>query len=377
MRGMSRSFVVAALFLAACDASSGPATPGRSDSGVFGGDAGERPVEDGGVAVDERCDDGLDNDLDGAVDEGCRCTAGDTQSCYLADPATEGVGACTSGTQTCAVSSEFPRWGACDGATGPSPEACFDGIDNDCDGLTDCEDSEDCGTCPIDCELTHDYGVELVGALGGAASLESCGPGCADLWVGRVGDNYWSGSCSIFEEEARVTVLTAGVITSATLERAKWDDYMRIHLNEAMVWSGPDGNFPPETGGACELGTSWDQNPGLDLTTHFSAAGEIRFRIRVSVTGGGEGFARIRLRYDPSTLIEERGWSDAACVAAARRIADGCTGTVTCTDGPTDGCVDVGGVVVCEGDVATALDEPPHPDLSRLCRRASVSLTDC
>lgn len=368
---------IAILFAACAPSSNDSSGTVRSDAGTDPGDAAHRSDGDAATPVEESCANGLDDDSDGAVDEGCNCTPESTQSCYLDDPATQGVGACSAGTQTCAVSSEFPRWGACEGAVGPTGEDCFDGIDNDCDGLTDCEDSADCSACPIDCELTHDYGIELVGALGGAATLESCGSGCADLWVGQVGDNYWSGSCSIFEEEARITVLSPGAITSATLERAKWDDYMRIHLNETMVWSGPDGNFPPETGGACELGTSWDQNPGLDLTGHFAAAGEIRFRIRVSVTGGGEGFARIRLRYDPATLIEERGWTDPACVAAAGRIADGCTGTVTCTDGPSDGCIDAGGVVVCEGDVMDALDTPPHPDLSRLCRSASVHLTDC
>jgi hypothetical protein len=38
-------------------------------------------------------------------------------------------------------------WPSCD----PSPEVCSDGLDNDCDGLTDCDDVADCGIDPACC----------------------------------------------------------------------------------------------------------------------------------------------------------------------------------------------------------------------------------
>ena len=47
-------------------------------------------------------------------------------------PAAE-TGACQFGTKTCA----FGVWGSCEGAVFPQPEACGDGIDNDCDGVAD------------------------------------------------------------------------------------------------------------------------------------------------------------------------------------------------------------------------------------------------
>ncbi len=329
----------------------------------------------------EACGNDLDDDGDGETDEDCGCEPGTERACYVGAAVVRGVGACAEGRQVCDDSGEveFPEWEQCVGAVAPSPEGCFNGIDDDCDGLVDCRDEEDCDTCAGECDITHDYDVDFIEALDGAGLLESCGEGCADLWVGQIGDNYWGGDCQIFEQDARIDVLSAAGIRSATLERALWDDYMQIYLNGAMVWAGPNGNFPPETGGECELGTSWDTNPGTDLTANFAIEGEIHFRIRVSVTGGGEGYARIRILYDPGALVTDRGWSPDDCIATAQSIASGeCSGTVTCVDGPDDsGCIAVDGATVCEEDVAEWLDDSPVPGIGRLCRSVHVSLTGC
>ncbi len=65
---------------------------GEGRDGGGGGDAGA-PV----IRTDE-CGNGLDDDQNGRIDDGCPCGPGETQSCFSADYPSRGVGACSSGT---------------------------------------------------------------------------------------------------------------------------------------------------------------------------------------------------------------------------------------------------------------------------------------
>jgi LruC domain-containing protein len=71
-------------------------------------------------------------DCNGDLDPRCTCGHNDVQPCYTGAPATQGVGACVDGQQTC----DHGAWGPCLGQTLPSVESC-NGLDDDCDGEAD------------------------------------------------------------------------------------------------------------------------------------------------------------------------------------------------------------------------------------------------
>ncbi|MGC9043130.1 MAG: MopE-related protein [Myxococcota bacterium] len=103
----------------------------------------------GEIRPSEEICDGLDNDCDNAVDEGCSCINGQTRNCGL------NIGECRYGTQMCING----QWSICEGGVNPTPEIC-DNKDNDCDGQTDEEIVRNCGTNVGMCE----FGIQTCSA---------------------------------------------------------------------------------------------------------------------------------------------------------------------------------------------------------------------
>jgi conjugal transfer mating pair stabilization protein TraN len=132
---------------------------------------------------------------------------------------------------------------------------------------------------------------------GGNGNVTSCGIGCAYINVGAIGDNYWSGGCTHYNWSASFTILRPEAIKKVTVVRVIYDDQTRIFANENLVFTGGSG-----WGGNCELGTSWDESPGTDITAAFKnavAGGTVVIRQETIVGGDGEGYSLIKVEADP------------------------------------------------------------------------------
>lgn len=110
------------------------------------------------VASQEICETPFDDNCNGAVGEGCPCS--DTaRPCYPGDREKAGIGECSWGIQYCL--GEF--WGACEGYVLPTIELCGpdgtgNGLDNSCNGIIDdgcvCTEGETraCGSDVGECQ---------------------------------------------------------------------------------------------------------------------------------------------------------------------------------------------------------------------------------
>ncbi|EGR0468570.1 hypothetical protein FG064_16360 [Vibrio cholerae] len=229
--------------------------------------------------------------------------------------------------------------------------------------------------------ITHEYKVGVIKHKSGPTNLLPCGDGCMQIWIGTVGDNFWSGHCKIYEESMSLEVIQPHAITYAKLDRSKFDDYHQVYLNDVKIYNGPNANFPPETEGACELSKSWDTRPNVNITDSFrnvAPESEVRFKTRTSVTGGGEGYSALLVYYNLTELIYGDTWYDQDLIDKAykvkQQIGDGyCTGSIRCTDMPSldsSGCTTINGIKVCESNFKN--NPVDGLGISPFCRKIEV-----
>lgn len=224
--------------------------------------------------------------------------------------------------------------------------------------------------------LTHSYSTGIINYVSGQPNYQSCGDGCLYVWVGTVGDNYLSGQCTVYEEDTTFEVVNRDAIISVTIDSAVFDDYFQIVFNNNMLWTHTPGIFPPETPGGCERGTSWNIKPNVDITSAIknSPTNEINFKTRTSVTGEGEGYARIKILFDPNKIVNNDTWAGDEAFKTIEAINNGmCSShSYTCNSMPAlneSGCTEISGVKVCE----SYFQPGPVPGVSPLCTSVTVT----
>jgi hypothetical protein len=124
------------------------------------------------------------------------------------------------------------------------------------------------------------------------------------LIIGKRGANNWSGTCLIVDRTIDFMVSNLELIEYFVFNRAIFDDYMSVTINDNLIYVGPYGGDKLEvynskvdygTGkNSCELSTLWNQQNTVDMLQYIRQ-GKNTIKLRVIVSGTGQGSAEFLL----------------------------------------------------------------------------------
>lgn len=126
------------------------------------------------------------------------------------------------------------------------------------------------------------------------------------LTLGTVSNNYWSGSCAVFDRSTRFTIADVAQIKEFRLIEVGFDDWQLIEVNGNLIAVGPHGGdrldieagrvrYSATQTGKCELSRSWRYGANVDLRPYLRT-GSNTIRMKVVVSGEGEGFMRFSVK---------------------------------------------------------------------------------
>lgn len=275
------------------------------------------PCEGQVLPAPETCQNAVDDDCDGKVNEtgeGCVCKPKSSSYCYDGDPKTENVGPCVGGIRTC--NEDGTAWGPCEGQVLPAAESCSTPLDEDCDGKTPlCAAVWTVTAGDLNSQLVHGIAVDgagntlLVGELAGSMTLGNLtltSLGGADafvvkldpkgmpVWGFRYGEATNSQAAHAVAVDGEGNVLVTGYFRTSvnfggsTLTSLGGSDVFVAKLDGktgAQLWAQRFGNASDDQIG---LGIAVDTAGNPHVTGAF--AGTMTFGANVTAAGVQDGF---------------------------------------------------------------------------------------
>lgn len=130
------------------------------------------------------------------------------------------------------------------------------------------------------------------------------------LTLGAIADNIWGGYCAVYDRRTTFEIENINKVNEFKLIQAGFDDWIRIKVNDHLVYVGPYGGDRLEVApiplldsdgvwysatqwGWCELSTSWNRSLDIDIKPYLRT-GTNTIDMRVIVAGGGEGWMKFR-----------------------------------------------------------------------------------